>query len=102
MSRLTCSVRHELRLPAVNGAAREEGAPLDDGAHRGCVRTADICPGTRYLRVAGKWDGDMFSESMCLRCARLLRKAMKRYPPVYYDEGPAFGELLEYLRQARR
>lgn len=72
------------------------------GERWGCVRTAEIKPGARYVRMTGKFDGEMYSVAMCLRCRRLLRKAWKRYPPVHEEEGPAFGGLLEYLREARR
>ena len=32
----------------------------------------------------------------------LRRKAVDRYPPEFPNEGPAFGQLLEYLRECRR
>ncbi len=61
-----------------------------------------IKPGDTYVRHVGCWEGEFYSVASCVRCARLRTKVIERYPPVYWDEGPAFGELLEYVRESRR
>lgn len=70
-------------------------------AGNGCNRK--ILPGTRYVRISGKFDGEMYDEAQCLRCDRLFGKARKRYGQDFdWDEGIEFGGLREFIREARR
>jgi len=74
---------------------------------RGCKRgrpgpLGGIKPGEFYVRSVGTTDGDFWQVDLCERCARLYKAVWRRYPPVHEDEGPAFGDLLEYIHEARR
>jgi hypothetical protein len=73
----------------------------EEASPRACRRTADIQPGTRYVRITGSYEGMFYSVAMCLRCRRLMKKVYRRFNPDH-DEGPSFGELREWLREARR
>ena len=61
----------------------------------GCKRTSLILPGTRYHRVSGKWNGDVMSIIVCLRCWKIRERLPDklRYTP--------FGELLETIKETR-
>lgn len=66
----------------------------------GCRRTREIKPGTRYVRIAGCYDGHFYVDIYCLRCRRARRRAWQRYR-WHAEEGPPLGELLCWLREAR-
>lgn len=82
-----------------------ETTPVARTPHRcqesGCRRTREIAPGTRYVRIAAKWDGDFYTVTLCERCRRAHRRAWKRFKP-HDEEGPPFGDLLDWLRETRR
>ena len=67
-----------------------------------CKRTERINPGDLYQCVTGKWNGEVSTIRSCVRCARLRKRVVDRYPPDYPAEGPGFGELLEYVTECRR
>lgn len=68
-----------------------------------CRRTASIAPRTRYVRCFGVMDGEPFVRRLCLRCARLYGKVHARYMKhVHPDDGPTFGSLRWWVREARR
>ena len=81
-----------------------ESTPVARKPHRceesGCRRTRDIAPGTRYVRIAGKFDGDFWTALLCTRCRRAHTRAWKRFNP-HHEEGPPFGQLLYWLRETR-
>lgn len=67
----------------------------------GC--TKEIRSGDAYVRETGRFDGQFYSIKVCVRCTRLRTKVWRRYGKHYdYDEGPQYGELLEWARRARR
>lgn len=72
----------------------------DEAGARGCRRTADIRPGTRYARLSGLFDGMFWHAKLCLRCARLHGKVIRRFR-CHPDDGPAIGDLAEWLRGNR-
>lgn len=60
-----------------------------------CFRS--IPAGQRYVRNAGKWDGEFYSVAMHDACAEIFDVACSEHvaPPW---EGTAFGEALEICR----
>lgn len=81
----------------------EEARTGKDGKPAGCVRTARITPGTRYVSVAIVWEGTAETVKLCARCARAWDRAVERYGP--WDEdggGPSFGYLVAWLEDAHR
>jgi len=65
-----------------------------------CSRT--IRKGEKYWYFAGHWQDGWQNFKHCLRCKNLYDLAIAKWPPVYNDEYPAFGELKEYIRESRR
>ena len=66
-----------------------------------CRRTRNIRPGQVYMRAWGVWGGEAATHKRCERCARLYNRA-SRLTEDPIEDGPAFGELLEWLQEARR
>ena len=63
-----------------------------------------IKKGKRYRCFHACWPGIDGWDSFryCLRCGNLRNLVIKKYPPDQPEEGPAFGELFEYIRESRR
>ena len=75
----------------------------EEAGPHSCRRTAEIQPGSRYVRCFGVTDGRAWTVRLCLRCARVYKKAHRLY---YWDgdngEGPTFGSLRDYIWERRR
>lgn len=69
-------------------------------SHVCCECRKPIPPGVRYVRTSGIWDTARTFKT-CVRCHRLRTAAIKKYPPMFVEEGPAFGELRDWLREGR-
>lgn len=81
--------------------ARKAHKCAESGPHA-CRRTAEIKPGTRYVRCFGVSDGRAFTERLCLRCARLYGKVWERWGEDHHrDDMPTFGNLREWIRSVR-
>lgn len=70
--------------------------------HKCCECRRLILKGSHYIYSSGIWDGGPDSYKTCIRCDRLRKRAIKRYEPDFPDEGPAFGLLLDWIREYRR
>lgn len=66
-----------------------------------CRRTRDILPGQVYVRIAGSYEGDFYTSILCTRCDRAYRRCRDRFGPYPPEEGPALGELLDFLIERR-
>ena len=66
-----------------------------------CEERCTIKPGTKYVRIAGRWEGDFYTAKLCVRCDRLHTKVRSKFD-CDVDEYPAFGELLSWIQEARR
>ena len=57
----------------------------------------------KYIVVTGLWEGKWLTYKFCLRCRKLYDLARDKYESCPMDEeGPAFGELKDWIREARR
>lgn len=70
--------------------------------HRCCECLKLIEIGEKYISATGIWNGAWESHKTCARCDHLKTLTLRKYPPVHDDEGPIFGELMEYIRESRR
>lgn len=64
-----------------------------------CECGREIAIGSRHRCSSGLWDCWRHYRS-CLRCSNVRRLALIRYGPCSPDEGPAFGFLREWIREA--
>ena len=69
--------------------------------HRCCECRRLLAVGTRYVRINGIWPEGAASFATCQRCERVKVLALRKYPPVYPEEGPGFGMLRDWLRDTR-
>lgn len=73
--------------------------------HRCCECRRLLAVGTRYVRANGIWPGSAAnyaaSYATCQRCERVKGLALRKYPPVYPEEGPAFGMLRDWISDTR-
>lgn len=82
-------------------AAKEH--TCEEAGVRGCVRTGTIRKGQRYVRCFGAYDGYAYSAKLCMRCKRAYQRAHERFGPFLHDgDGPSFGDLVSWLRDAHR
>lgn len=59
-----------------------------------------IAVGEEYERVTGKWDGKMRTYATCDKCRELRAKVTANFrTSLDWEEGPAFGELYEWIRE---
>ncbi len=63
-----------------------------------------INKGDKYTSYAACWPSinGWATVRTCIRCGNLRNQTLLKYPPYYPEEGPAFGELREYISEARR
>ena len=73
----------------------------EEASSRGCRRTAEIKPGTRYVYGSGVFEGMPYSWRMCLRCDRAWKRAWKRWGWKHPLDTPGLGELTGFLRDER-
>lgn len=67
-----------------------------------CGRT--ISRGAAYVYVTGLFDGSWWSVKICARCDRAWTRAHDSgalWDCHWDDDGPSYGELLEWLREER-
>lgn len=67
--------------------------------HKCCECHNVIQKGAIYIYCSGIWEGSPDSFKTCERCDRVRTLAIKKYPPDFEEEGPAFGQLKEYIRE---
>lgn len=67
--------------------------------HKCCECSGTIAKGMTYIYCSGIWNGSPDSYKTCERCYRVRILAIKKYPPYLQEEGPAFGELRDYIRE---
>lgn len=70
--------------------------------HTCCECGKVIKKDSEYEYYHAIWEGKWDTFRTCLRCGKIRELALSKYPPVYEDEGPAFGELYCWIRECRR
>lgn len=65
--------------------------------HKCCECRKPIVPGADYVRASGIWDKPATYKT-CIRCDHLKTLAVKKYPPEFSEEGPAFGQLRQWIK----
>ncbi len=69
--------------------------------HICCECRKVIIKQSTYIYCSGIWNGSPHSYKTCTRCDRIRTLVIKKYPPVFEEEGPAFGELIDYISEMR-
>jgi len=69
-----------------------------------CECNRSIKKGDKYWYFEAYWStiNGWGNHKTCLKCENLRKLVEDKYPPVYAEEGPAFGQLFEYIREERR
>lgn len=70
-------------------------------SHICCECGKQIVPKSIYVKYGGIWDRPE-TFKLCVRCDKLRDLALKKYPPIFEEEGPGFGFLREWLREWKR
>lgn len=73
------------------------------------ARKAHVCvecrttikPGDQYVNISGIWCGTPDRFRLCLRCDRVRLLAISKYDG-HGEDGPAFGDLFEWIRDVRK
>jgi hypothetical protein len=78
-----------------------ETRPIARKEHRCCECRRPIRPGTEYLHIAGKWNGDVQTFRRHLRCHR-VSLAIEKGSDCCVPFGEMRQELREHTRQNRR
>lgn len=61
-----------------------------------------IVPGERYAREFGKFEGDVFHNCICLRCAKVSRAHFAAARAIQEDCSPLLGELRQSIGECCR
>lgn len=68
--------------------------------HHCCECRGTIATGEEYERVTGKWDDELRTYKTCGPCRELRAKVTAAFrTSLDWEEGPAFGELHEWIRE---
>lgn len=65
--------------------------------HRCCECRKTIAKTETYIYSSGIWEDGPDSYKTCEKCYKIKALAVNKYPPDNEDEGPAFGELRDYI-----